>query len=971
MSSTGVRDETSVESRIAKALIDVQKGFIDSLKPLAGGRAAGASSLAVGGGGGTGGSASGEFLPIVDGIMQGFLGFRPDPVIVSGGVVDLTDPDNQAPRFIITGESSADDDIEFFKIASPLNDLFFSIQGVIGIDLTFKNQTTTTAPDALHRKIRTFDGQDLVLEGNQNILAFYDSVIDEVVLVGGSGGGGTTTSVPDHIFATYSSDTSVPLSPPDTMTLPDTTESSSGSSITYNTSTQIITLQGGKTYRLEAVLGIVNAGDAFDFTWYDNDASAAVGVAGSSMGSTANPEEGNSPAVAFVTPPVETDYLVRVTTGSGDVNMNHSFVFVTEKALGSGDHVFATYVSPADPDTSSPMPLADNIVSESGASITYSSATDQVTLAAGTYYLEAVLAPDDTLAEFQFFWETVTGGTQVGIRGFTAGATAAGGVSEGNRGAVAVVSPTTSTAYQLDRTQFVAQGIESDHSYIRIEKMDVVAGSGSGGTSFPIRPVKDTTSHATTGTVTLDLTNGDQSHAFPVGPITGDVDITFSDLPPSTVAHSFLIEVTQDGTGGHDVTFNDTINGTTPTVDTTASTKTLLAGVTCDGGSTFWVFRTGNAPTGTSDFATKQLNNLSSPVLNTSIDFDSNAPTNFNGYTSQIVGNTLVNDATGATWSLPTGDQYDWKINGQSQLTVTSAGAAVHESITFDDSATDPTANGEIQKNGTALKAFTEGSLVSFSDIGKTTFADNVFAVQDDGDATKQFTVSLAGQATGTTSSLIFGGSAGRNYTFPDTTGTVAVTQHDHNILGAWTFANTLAPDANGTRDFGTTAAHWNNVFTENLTLRGSGNSITATRPIVTADGSNVIFHAPAADDFIYQVAGSTTKMQMNTTGASDDIRIRAGPSRVLGFITDSSATTLGTSGTMKMPVDTGSVGTAAAADTDFGDDVGCFGLYLNTIGVGNPTYCIKIDDGSGSDNRWAAITINRTTGALTGSVLT
>jgi len=555
----------------------------------------------------------------------------------------------------------------------------------------------------------------------------------------------------------------------------------------------------------------------------------------------------------------------------------------------------------------------------------------------------------------------------------------------------------------------------------------LISGAAGGGTgiSWPIRPGNDTIA-TVTGTVTVDLNQGSESHVFPIGPITGDVDITFSNPPSSGSTQVFILEITQDGTGLHDVTFNDTINGTTPTVDTSASTKTLLACTTLDGGTTYWVFRTGNSAIFAADtYATKALDNLVSPVLNASINFNSNAPTNFNGYVSQIVGNTLVNDASGATWTLPsgdaylyningieefevsstsinvkgnavseyigwtadvgqtavvsgtglsytmpTGDIYDWFINGIQEFAISSVGIAVKNSITLANTSADPATNGEIQLNGTDIKVYSGGSVRNLSTFGGPPFDDNQVIIQDELDNTKTLTFTLSSLNTGVTRLFNFlSSSTNRTYSFPDLTGTVALSTVSQTFSATQTFQN-IDFDGNGTRDIGTVTTYANDIFTENLTFRGSGDAILSTRAMIAADASNMIFNAPAADDFIWQVA-AVTKMQFNTTGASDDIRIRAGASRVLGFITDSSATTLGTSGTIKIPVDGGSVGTAAAADTDFGDDVGCIGLYLNTIGSGNPTFCIKIDDGTGVDNRWAAIIINRTTGALSGSILT
>lgn len=96
----------------------------------------------------------------------------------------------------------------------------------------------------------------------------------------------------------------------------------------------------------------------------------------------------------------------------------------------------------------------------------------------------------------------------------------------------------------------------------------------------------------------VDINLGDymKGHAFSMT-LEDDTAFTFTNPPEHHEAHSFLIELIQDGTGGHtaDFTTNNTINGTVPTIDTGAGNKTLLVGVTVDGGSTYYLFRTGNS----------------------------------------------------------------------------------------------------------------------------------------------------------------------------------------------------------------------------------------------------------------------------------------------------------------------------------------------------------------------------------------
>ena len=548
------------------------------------------------------------------------------------------------------------------------------------------------------------------------------------------------------------------------------------------------------------------------------------------------------------------------------------------------------------------------------------------------------------------------------------------------------------------------------------------SGGGGGGASFPLDYIIDDQGTKSSGTVTHDLsTSTAHMLKFTIG---GDLTVAFSNYPASGTGIDWYVEVTQDGTGGHTITWpSEIIN--TPTLTETADTVSLVAFHTNDNGTVVRAITLLNASPSSGDFASKQLDDLSSPVLNTPINFNSNAPTGFSGYVSPIVGNTMSNDANGTTWTLPPGDSYKWQVNGLDQLEVTEAvvnvkdntltqyvgwtaasgqtsivtgsgvehtlpmsdtydwkiagtsefvisslGIAVNESIQLSDTAADPATNGEIQRNGTDVKVYTGGSVVNLSDLSGAPFDDNQVIIQDEIDNTKTLSFNLSLVSTGAANLLSWASGGTRTHTFSATSGTIAQLNLAQSYTATQTFQG-IDFDANGTRDIGSTTTHANDIFTENLTFRGNGSSLTSTRPMIAADTNNMIFHVPSADDFVFQVNGSTTKMQFNTTGASDDIRIRAGAARVLGFITDSSATTIGTSGTIKIPVDSGSVGTAAAADTDFGDDVGCIGLYLNTIGSGNPVFCIKIDDGTGTDNRWIGIIMNRTTGALTGSVLT
>lgn len=409
-------------------------------------------------------------------------------------------------------------------------------------------------------------------------------------------------------------------------------------------------------------------------------------------------------------------------------------------------------------------------------------------------------------------------------------------------------------------------------------------------------------------------------------------------------------------------------------------------------------------------FATVALDNLVLPTLNTFINFNSFAPTNFPGFTN-LVGQALAVDASGVTWDMPAGDTYTHRIAGADKVEITAVGVGMgtgvnlsmgENFITMDDIAT-PANPGVGQRRifvdtGTGkLSVRTQaGATVSLEEGGAASgsFDDNAFDIHDNVDNTKRFIFVADNIQTGTDVSFAATTTAARTITFPDITGELVSTQGVQNIAGSKTFTTTVdfdgnvnlgnattdtvtmtarfdsnvLPNTNGTRDLGSSTNHWDEVYTEQITLRGvSGPAVSSTK-YVTADSDDVLFHTTATDGFRW-LQNNAVLMEFENDGT--EFYQRAGSGKFIGWLPDDDSVTIGTSGTLVRPVDGGSVGSAAAADTDFGDKVGSMGMYLNTIGVGNPTIVWKIDDGTGTDNRWVTLTIDRTLGTLTGGVLT
>lgn len=156
------------------------------------------------------------------------------------------------------------------------------------------------------------------------------------------------------------------------------------------------------------------------------------------------------------------------------------------------------------------------------------------------------------------------------------------------------------------------------------------------------------------------------------------------------------------------------------------------------------------------------------------------------------VGQALTVDGTGATFDLPTGDQYIFSINALDEFIITSVGVSILNSATFQDTSADPSAPGEIQLNGADLKVFSGGSVRNLS-TGSIPFDDNQDIIQDNVDNTKKLQFSLASFATATTS--IIGSNtltAGRTWSFPDATGVVPLI----SLAQSWTATQTFQDDS-------------------------------------------------------------------------------------------------------------------------------------------------------------------------------
>lgn len=138
---------------------------------------------------------------------------------------------------------------------------------------------------------------------------------------------------------------------------------------------------------------------------------------------------------------------------------------------------------------------------------------------------------------------------------------------------------------------------------------------GGGGITFPILYPKNNLGTIGFISQTIDMSATD-SHVTEFT-ANGDVEITFINVPADTFNHTGEIIMIQDGTGGHALTFSQTINQPV-VIDTTPNARNIISFQSNEGGTSFDVFTAtsgGGGGGGGGDFLQRNLSNMVSPTV--------------------------------------------------------------------------------------------------------------------------------------------------------------------------------------------------------------------------------------------------------------------------------------------------------------------------------------------------------------------
>ncbi len=95
--------------------------------------------------------------------------------------------------------------------------------------------------------------------------------------------------------------------------------------------------------------------------------------------------------------------------------------------------------------------------------------------------------------------------------------------------------------------------------------------------------------------------------------------------------------------------------------------------------------------------------------------------------------------------------------------------------------------------------------------------------------------------------------------------------------------ATRLRPSDNGGKELGGSSNHWDDVFSETFTLRGSGGNTTGSARTIYADATKMVLNMPAGDEFHFAING-VSKIKIRDTGRIFELEANGTSAPVMFF---------------------------------------------------------------------------------------
>jgi len=487
-------------------------------------------------------------------------------------------------------------------------------------------------------------------------------------------------------------------------------------------------------------------------------------------------------------------------------------------------------------------------------------------------------------------------------------------------------------------------------------------GGGGAGVTFPLNPdVKIFGSVSGAQTINLSLSD---SHYSTIT-LTGDVTFTFSNPPASGKEMSFVIDILQDGIGGHTITWPGSVRSD-PAIGTGVDARTVVVGSTVDGGTNFDVLIvTGGTQ---AQGANKSLSNLTSVAINTTllpntddsidlgsaskewkdlfIDGTANIDTlaatqmsgtltmagaaiatsgsiSFNADNTHDLGTSsfrardvfthdlrigssglgvggsrqIYGDVGGTVINFPTGLNLTIQENAVDKVTISASNyngnnIILSDTLTINDSSTDPSANGQFQRNGVDAKVFSGGAVRNFSDIvsggSANTALSNLASV-----AVNESLIS----DTDDTDDL---GSTSIQWKDLWIDGTANIDILSLSTTTGEGVSTTILPTTDANLDLGSSLRSWDSLFIGKLILADDQTTAgVGSADLIQMTATGMEFNLDSATDKYFWEFNGTAKFDMSqTTFTGPNIIISPG-----GTFTNNGNTTLGSDSSDRLSV--------------------------------------------------------------------
>jgi len=230
----------------------------------------------------------------------------------------------------------------------------------------------------------------------------------------------------------------------------------------------------------------------------------------------------------------------------------------------------------------------------------------------------------------------------------------------------------------------------------------------------------------------------------------------------------------------------------------------------------------------------------------------------------------ILNDTSGdMVQNVAINDQFFLTVDGTTALQVKDGETEIRS--TFGTATTGPQLS--IFNNDSGIVVNDRVGLISFRALNSTPSETQFGSIEVEADV-------LTAAAEEATMNFVCVGASGT----PQLTLQASSTGNG-NFVGVAAGADKLIPSSDGSQELGDATHHWDDVFTETVTLKGSGGKTAGSVRTIYTDASNMIFNMPSTDDSFQWKINNVMTMEFHRNQSLLHIRGANTPTQSSGGI--------------------------------------------------------------------------------------